>query len=165
MNNRIGQEGLENAFSDLVDMVSSDYSFTELERDTGYFSYLLSPKQANHLKKLCAQEGWEYPDNYAITIKSGFVKHLIKSRSGTDNLNYEEIKSILKAAFSPQSTISINRRYDEQAVVINSQKRITVQGNTYYSAAFFEVGQELINKTAYHMTFNKMEAIKGNSRR
>ncbi len=150
---------LEDAFDFFINLVSKEYAFEYELWNTGFFTYLLTKKQISDLKKLCKKEGWEEPNHFAITIKGEFVRHILNSRERKDQVTVEEASDILKAAFSPVSLVSINKKYEEQAVVLNSKNRIKIKGNTYYSAAFFEVGEKLENKTAYHTGYRKIEAI------
>ncbi|MCS0443116.1 hypothetical protein [Vibrio diabolicus] len=158
-NQQKGQQALEQAFEFFTNLVNQDHGFDKELWNEGFFTYLLTKKQMNTLKKLCISEGWTQPINYSITIKGEFIAHILKSRQGKDLITTQEAITILKTAFSPTSLVSINVKYNNQAVVLNSNTKIKIKGNSYYSSAFFEVGEKLENKTAYHAGWNKIQAM------
>lgn len=158
-NQQKGQQALEQAFEFFTNLVNQNHKFDKELWNEGFFTYLLTKKQMNTLKKLCISKGWIQPTNYSITIKGEFIAHILKSRQGKDLITTQEAIMILTTAFSPTSLVSINVKYNNQAVVLNSNTKIKIKGNSYYSSAFFEVGEQLENKTAYHAGWNKIQAM------
>ncbi|EGQ9322248.1 hypothetical protein NMS74_003548 [Vibrio cholerae] len=163
-NQQQGQQALEQAFEFFTTLVEQNHDFDTKLWNEGFFTYLLTKKQMNTLKRLCINENWTQPTNYAITIKGEFIAHILKSRQGKDLVTTQEAIKILTTAFSPTSQVSINAKYENQAVVLNSSTKIKIKGNNYYSSAFFEVGVQLENKTAYHTNWNKIQAMLQNGK-
>lgn len=164
-NQQLGQQALEQAFEFFTGLVEKNHKFEAELWNEGFFTYLLTKKQMNTLKKLCISEGWIQPTNYSITIKGEFIAHILKSRQGKDFITTQEAIKILTTAFSPASQVSINVKYSNQAVVLNSNTKIKIKGNNYYSSAFFQVGEQLENKTAYHTGWKKIQAMINNGKK
>ncbi|NMS64605.1 hypothetical protein, partial [Vibrio parahaemolyticus] len=104
-NQQKGQQALEQAFEFFTNLVDQDHEFDKELWNEGFFTYLLTKKQMNTLKKLCISEGWIQPTNYSITIKGEFIAHILKSRQGKDLITTQEAITILKTAFSPTSLV------------------------------------------------------------
>lgn len=152
-------KALEEAFHYFTKKVNDNEDYKTSPWNEGFFTYLFTKKQQNILKRICLKEGWELPENYGITIKGEFILHVLNSRKKKDQTTMYECAEILSASFSSKSEISINIGYEEQAVVLNSFKKINVQKNTYYASAFFSVGKKLESKTAYHTNYTKLKRI------
>lgn len=152
-------KALEEAFHHYTQKVNEGCDYKAPPWNEGFFTYLFTKKQKNILKRICLKEGWEVPENYGLTIKGDFIHHVLNSRTKKDDTTMHECAEILSASFSSRSEISINKGYDEQAVVLNSFKKITVKNNKYYGSAFFSVSTTLEGKTAYHTKYNKVQRI------
>lgn len=129
--------------------------------DVGYFSYLLSRKQKSHLSRICEQKGWQKPNNYSITIKGSSIKHILNSRIGSDNLTVNECLDLVLNALNEKSEVAINERENQQVFMLNGNKKISIKGNSLYASLIVEIKEEgLVLKTAYPLTYRKLEAIK-----
>lgn len=129
------------------------------------FSYILTPKQLDRVKKICKQEGWPLPHNRGVTLTLKTIEHVIGSRTAKDNCDETFITEILAKAFSQASEVNINKQHNQQVLVFNGKTRLTYNGNKYHALAVIQVTKEeelciLKPVTAYHATEAKIRGIK-----
>ncbi|MCO1999807.1 hypothetical protein FA420_30825, partial [Pseudomonas aeruginosa] len=102
-NDKQSDLALADAFKELIHVVVS-------MRDAGVplsqvqhapiFSYLMTPKQFDRIKKICMQKGWEVPNQRGILIDLEAVAHPLDARESKDNCTVDEALAILVAAYS-----------------------------------------------------------------
>lgn len=166
-NDKQSDLALADAFKELMHVVVS-------MRDAGVplsqvqhapiFSYLMTPKQFDRIKKICMQKGWEVPNQRGILIDLEAVAHPLDARESKDNCTIDEALAILVAAYSAYSQIGLNKPKHSQAIVFNTGRQVQVARNKYYAVAVVEVRVEgrkkyLAPVTAYHATEAKIRNI------
>lgn len=156
-----GEEGLVNAFRDYVFEVEKGGVPGDVW-EVGFFSYLLTRKQIDHVKKICRQQRWPIPKNLkGITIKGDFIKHVLNSRTSKDELTAAECADILSKSFHKNGEVGVNVKHQNQGVILNSKNRVNVRGNSRYSMTIFNVeGDNLSPVTAYDADRAKINSIK-----
>ncbi|MEA5672643.1 hypothetical protein VA602_14990 [Pseudomonas sp. MH2] len=163
-----GDLALEDAFRTLMQQVS-------VMREAGIplkqvkhapaFSFLLTPKQLDRVKKICQLKGWPVPNQRGILIDLEAVAHPMASRGSKDNCSAAEVLAILVAAYSAYSQIGLNKPKHSQAIVFNTGRQVVVGGGRFYAVAVVEVRVDgarryLAPVTAYHATEAKIRNIK-----
>ena len=158
-----GEKGLAYAFCNYVNTVDKIGHIPNELWEIGFFSYLLTNKQIANIKKICLKKGWPIPKNIqGITIKGHFIKHVLNSRVGKDNITPAECADILTKSFHKNGEIGVNVRYKNQGIILNSKNRVEVQGNSRYSMAVFNVEDDNLSPvTAYDADRAKINKIKG----
>lgn len=158
-----GEKGVADAFHYYVNTVDKKGHIPNELWDTGFFSYLLTDKQKAKIKRICKDKGWHVPKNIqGITIKGHFIKHVLNSRVGKDNITPQECADILTKSFHKNGEIGINTKYKNQGVILNSKNSVQVQGNSRYSMAVFNVEDDNLSPvTAYDADRAKIIKIKG----
>ncbi|MFJ4259088.1 hypothetical protein ACIP01_19305 [Pseudomonas monteilii] len=130
----------------------------------GAFTYLLTPKQFDRIRKICKEQGWGVPNQRGILIDLETVAHPLKSRMGKDLCTAAEVLEILLAAYSPQSQVGLNRPKYAQAIVFNTRCKVRIGNASFYAVAVVKVRVEgprkyLAPVTAYHATEAKIRNI------
>lgn len=145
----VGEKALQEAFHFYTNAVSNGGISSELW-ETGFFSYLLTPKQKSLVKKICDQEGWGLPTVISgMTITGSFVKHVINARTLKDKSTIYEVAEILAITFHKNGQIAVNYNHEEQGLIINSKNKVTINGNGRYAMAAFYVQKKLSPVTSY----------------
>lgn len=166
-----GEYELAARFQKLVESV--DDSRRKSDADASAFAYLLTPKQADEIDRVCDENRWERVNCYAIMIKPGYIRHVIAARKDKDGLSKAEIATIVAKAYSPRSLLRFNppsgeasndRRSDRQSVILNTQQKVLLRGTPYYATAILEIRIEgsrryLAPVTCYHATEAKKRRI------
>lgn len=168
MTQSIGHDALEGAFIDIVDCVKQGVTLgLPLELlEVPEFSYLMTPKQLDGVRKYCRQKGIAAPKRRDIHITGVLIKHVIESRSNKDSLSNGEIAQLLFYAFNKGAVIADNRKYGNQAIIFNAQKVLRIQGQVFNAAAIIKVENEngdqgsIVPITAYHATERKVRGFK-----
>lgn len=174
---KLNDLALESAFEDLMKIVlaleASGVPLKEIKHvqnlpnapHAPIFTYLMTPKQFDRIKKICMQNKWAVPNVRGILIDLEAVAHPLDSRSSKDQCTPDEALAILVSAYSAYSEIGMNKPKHAQAIVFNTKRKVQV-GNTKYAAlAVVEVCVEggrkyLAPVTAYHATEAKIRNIK-----
>jgi hypothetical protein len=117
----VGEAALESAFHEYTHLVhQSSLNNQSIESElweTGFFTYLFTPKQINVVKRSCREQGWQEPENInGMTIKGEFVKHVIDARTQKDGTSINEIAAILAITFNKRSQIALNDNHPKQAM-------------------------------------------------
>lgn len=156
------EEAVRNLVSLVAETLESEHELVDSSIwGIGYFSYLLSKKQRASLERICEVKGWQKPRNYSITVAGRDIKHILNSRIGSDNLTVEEVISLVQSALGDSSEIVFNKKQDRQAFMLNGRKKISINGNSFYGSLIVEVERDgLVLKTAYHLTYTKLDALK-----
>lgn len=124
-----GEYELAARFRKLVETVA--HSRRKSDADSLAFAYLLTPKQADEIDRVCDENRWERVNCHAIMIKPGYIRHVLAARKDKDGLSVAEIAAVVAKAYSPRSLLRINppKRRDEQ----RQEKRPSV-GNPQHPA-------------------------------
>lgn len=163
-----GDLALEAAFKGLVDVVvrmrEAGVPLSQVQC-APIFTYLMTPKQFDRIRKICSQKGWDVPNQRGILIDLEAVRHPLDSRESKDNCTADEALAILTAAYSAYSQIGLNKPKHAQAIVFNTGRQVQVGQNKYYAVAVVKVCSEgrkkyLAPVTAYHATEAKIRNIK-----
>ena len=165
----VGKHALVAAFKELVDTVDthvkSGATLATISAPT--FSYLLTPKQSDAIKKVCAAEGWPVPTTKGIEIDVRYIAHVLSSRDYKDSVDADFVARILSAAFCDYGTIEINKKHGQQAIILNAIQKLPLNNSTFHGMAIFEIqgnqGGNVIMKpvTAYHANEQKIRKIRG----
>jgi len=162
-----GDSALAEAFKGLMDVVVS-------MRDAGVpisqvqhapvFTYLMTPKQFDRIKKICMQKGWDVPNQRGILIDLDAVAHPLDARESKDNCTVSEALEILVTAYSAYSQVGMNKPKYAQGIVFNTARKVQVGRAKYYAVAVVQVCVEgrkkyLAPVTAYHATEAKIRSI------
>lgn len=158
---------LADAFRELMDVVVSmrnaGVPLSQVQH-APFFTYLMTPKQFDRIRKICMQKGWEVPNQRGILIDLVAVAHPLDARESKDNCTVEEALAILVAAYSAYSQVGLNKPKHAQAIVFNTGRQVQVAQNKYYAVAVVKVCVEgrkkyLAPVTAYHATEAKIRNI------
>lgn len=161
-----GVVGLNDAITHYMEWISDIAASGDMlpddEWDAPLFSYILTKKQFSDLQKICDENDWPPPDNPGITFYPKTLKHILTSRSGKDNLSWQDIAQIITAALNGRSTVAKERGYEQAVIVLNSIDvvRIGALQEKYRGMLLVEVTiNDLAPKTAYHASEAKSRAI------
>ncbi len=158
----IGEQALHEAFVEFTHLIDKNFNFSPGIRASGLFSYILTPKQQDRLKKLCKQEGWDVNQSKGITITISNIKHVLKGRKKKDGLTTLECAQVLSSSYSKHSEIALNKGRHEQAFILNAKKSVPIKKSSHYCAVILQVSKDdLAQVTAYHTTWAKIKGITG----
>lgn len=129
------------------------------------FSYLLTPKQFDRVRKICKEKGWDVPNQRGVLIDLEAVAHPLDARMTKDQCTVEEVVEILLAAYSPQSQVGLNKPKHLQAIVFNTRQKVRIGKASFYAVAVVRIRVEggrkyLAPVTAYHATEAKIRSIR-----
>lgn len=158
----VGEQALHNAFIDYTHLVDANFVFDQEIKASGLFSYILTPKQRDQIKRLCIKEGWPVNQSKGITITISAIKHVLAGRKGKDGLTTQECAQVLSSAYSKNSEIALNKDRHEQAFILNAKISVQLRSSAFYCAAILQVSEnDLAQVTAYHTTWAKIKGITG----
>lgn len=128
------------------------------------FTYLLSNKQFDEIRRMCIRNGWPVINCRGILIDHAAVAHPLQTRRNKDRCSELEIADILSKAYCPRSVVRENGRQGLQAIVLNAHQRITIGADCYYCLAIVELRSNgarnyLAPVTAYHATEAKKRSL------
>lgn len=134
--------------------------------DAPIFSYLLTPKQKSEIDRVCIENGWPIVNCIGILIDVEAIRHPLATRRAKDRITDDEIKRIIAAAYSPKSLVKANRNHNQQALILNNQRKVPVGkgGTVFYGMAVLEIRTDgarnyLAPVTCYHASEAKSRAI------
>lgn len=162
-----GDIALATAFRELMHVVlnvrSTGVSLKQVQH-APVFTYLMTPKQFDRIKKICRQQGWPVPNRRGILIDLPAIAHPLESRETKDHCSPEQALEILTNAYSPYSQIGLNKPKSAQGIIFNTGRKVRVGAANYYALAVVKVYQEGAEKylapvTAYHATEAKIRNI------
>jgi hypothetical protein len=164
----VGRHALEEALKDLVTfvdvLINANVNISTAHAPV--FSYLLSPKQRDDLKKICEMHGWPLPKIFAIEINVPAIAHIIRARLEKDHVTVEFVGEILAAAYSDHARILVNRDHGEQALFLNTPKKLKLNGTVWHAVAIIAIDgkdgkgeRRMESRTAYHATEAKARGI------
>jgi hypothetical protein len=164
---QMGDEAIAEAFRALMAMAvalrDAEVPLSSVHHSPN-FTYLMTPKQFDRIKKICCKHRWDVPNQRGILIDLEAVAHPLDSRVSKDNCTPEEAVNILIAAYSAYSEIGLNRPKHSQAIVFNTNRGVMVGQTRYAALAVVKVCNEggrkyLAPVTAYHATEAKIRDI------
>lgn len=158
----VGEQALHEAFIGYTHLVDTNFIFDQEIKEEGLFSYILTPKQRDQIKRICIREGWEVNQSKGITITIQAIKHVLAGRKSKDGLSTQECAQVLSSAYSKHSEIALNKDRDQQAFILNAKISVHIKSTAFYCAAILQVSEnDLAQVTAYHTTWAKIKAITG----
>lgn len=162
-----GDESLADAFRELMDVVLSmrnaGVSLSQVQH-APEFTYLMTPKQFDRIKRICREKNWPVPNRRGILIDLQAVSHPLDARESKDNCTPAEALEILVNAYCAYSQVGLNKPKNAQGIMFNTGRRVKVGTGNYYALAVVKVCQEggikyLAPVTAYHATEAKIRSI------
>lgn len=162
-----GQRALAEAFAALAEIALTRRvadGHASYENHIPAFSYLLTPKQYDRIRRICREKGWDVPNQKGVLIDLEAVAHPLQSRMAKDHCTVEEVMDILLAAYSPHSQVGLNRPKHGQAIVFNTRYKVRVGKAHFFAVAVLKVRVDggrkyLAPVTAYHATEAKIRNI------
>lgn len=163
-----GDESLADAFRELMNVViSMREAGIELSQvqHAPEFTYLLTPKQFDRIKRICREKGWAEPTRKGILIDLQAIAHPLDSRESKDHCTPEEALQILVNAYCAYSQVGMNKPKHAQGILFNTGRKVSVGNGSYYALAVVKVCEEgavkyLAPVTAYHATEAKIRNIR-----
>lgn len=161
------RSALQDAFIALVEIaLARGRSVDHGVNDEGVpaFSYLLTPKQFDRVRRICKEKGWDVPNQRGVLIDQEADAHPLDARMNKDRCTVEEVLQILLAAYSPQSQVGLNKPKHAQAIVFNTRQKVRIGKASFYAVAVVRIRVEggrkyLAPVTAYHATEAKIRNI------
>ncbi|MBF8776269.1 MULTISPECIES: hypothetical protein [Pseudomonas putida group] len=128
------------------------------------FTYLMTPKQFDRIRKICRQQNWPVPNCRGIRFDLEAVAHPLTARQLKDGCTIEEVAEILISAYCSHSQIGLNKPKNAQAIFFNAGRKVMVGATRYQAVAVVRVCQEngrrfLTPVTAFHATEAKVRSI------
>jgi len=128
------------------------------------FTYLMTPKQFDTVRRICDRQGWPIPNCRGILIDADAVQHPLEQRAIKDGCSRAEVEDILVKAYCPHSVVRINRERGRQAIMLNAHQRVKVGACSLYGFAIVELKTAglknyLAPVTAYHASEAKRRAL------
>lgn len=158
---------LAEAFDALFDFVAGMSASDSTASVAPEFTYLLTQRQLDEVNRICEASGWPIINCWGIHIDINAIRHPIDARSYKDSIGHDEIKAIIRKAYSPRSMIRRNKHasHDHQALIFNTHQKIKIGSTSYHGMAVLEVRTQgarnyLAPVTCYHATEAKVRAIK-----
>lgn len=166
-----GSLSFEEAMRNIINVVnvlrSTPIPISQLGYEHG-FTYLLTRKQVDAVKAVCAEQGWEVPFCSGIEINASTVNHILDSRLAQKGVTVEFVADIMIAAYSDTAEIYVNKYHEkngEQAVFLNSKKKLPLDGAKFSAVAIVALDNQrqgekrLASVTAYHADDRKVRGI------
>lgn len=168
MTHWVGKDAFEDAMREIVAVVNtlriSNISAAILG-DQYSFSYLLTIKQQNAIKKVCNDHAWAVPFCQGIEINAKTVDHILDSRL-KEGVTSAFVADIMVAAYNQFAEIYVNKKNGEQAVFLNGIKKLPLNGSIWHGVAIVALdnerdgGKHIASVTAYHANDRKVRGIK-----
>lgn len=164
---QLGDESLAEAFRELMNVViSMRNAGVDLRhvQQAPEFTYLLTPKQFDRIKRICRDMRWPEPNRRGILIDLQAIAHPLDSRESKDNCTPDEALQILANAYCAYSQVGLNKPKHAQGIIFNTGRKVSVGTGSYYALAVVKVCEEgaikyLAPVTAYHATEAKIRKI------
>lgn len=157
-------KALVDAFRELVDFVSACGATSPLAAPN--FSYLLTKKQLDAIRRICASQKWAPPKNRGIEIGTPFISHVLRARSIKDKVDAAFVALVLSRTFCAEGVIKFNQgdRHSNQAILLNATTSLPLNGSIFYGMAIFDVESKggvvvMSPITAYHANSSKVRKI------
>lgn len=170
MSHTVGKEAFEEAMKHIVDFVyqlrMAKASIKSVDAHYASFCYLLTQKQQDAIKNICLKEGWDIPHCKGVEINVSTIDHILSSRMGDRGVTPEFITALLLASYNQFSEVYLNKKNGEQAVILNSIKKLPLNNTVWYAVAIVSLDariggvKRLKSVTAYHADDKKIRGIK-----
>ena len=162
-----GDASLADAFRTLVEQVVAmdDSGITRHGRaQLAEFTYLMTDKQFDRIRRICMKLGWPVPNCRGIHIDREAVAHPLHTRMQKDNCTVEEVLQILISAYCGHSEIGLNKPKHAQGVLFNRGYSVKVGEGHYRALAVYKLCEVrgrrfLAPVTAFHTTDAKIRKI------
>ena len=155
-----GDESLAEAFHELMNVVinmrNAGVSLNQVQH-APEFTYLMTPKQFDRIKRICREKHWPVPNRRGILIDLQAVAHPLDARESKDNCTPVEALEILANAYCAYSQVGLNKPKNAQGILFNTGRKVRVGNGSYYALAVVKVCEAggityLAPVTAYHAT-------------
>lgn len=166
-NSQRGDEDVAQAFRALIDhAVHLQDAGLRLEQagHAAEFTYLLTTKQFDRIRKICRQQHWPEPNCRGIGLDIEAVRHPLLTRTLKDGCTADEVLKILTSAYCSQSQAGLNKPKNQQMVMFSGGRKVLVGNTRYQAVAVLKVCQDGTRKylapvTAFHATEAKVRKI------
>lgn len=163
---QLGDASLAEAFTELMSIViNMQQAGVDLSHvtESPVFTYLLTPKQFDRIKKICRENQWPEPNCRGILIDLEAVAHPLDTRGTKDACTPAEVLAILIQAYCAYSEVGTNKPKYRQGIMFNRRK-VKVGKGSYCAVAVVEVcveGSETYLKpvTAFHATDSRVRGM------
>lgn len=163
---QLGDESLVEAFSELMSVViNMQQAGVALAHVTEppVFTYLLTPKQFDRIKRTCRENQWPEPNCRGILIDLEAVAHPLDTRGIKDGCTPAEVLAILTHAYCAHSEVGTNKPKYRQGIMFNKRK-VKIGTGSYCAVAVVEVRSEgsktyLAPVTAFHANDSKIRGM------
>lgn len=128
------------------------------------FTYLLTAKQFDRVRKICRQQHWPEPNCRGIRFDLEAIRHSLLARQMKDGCTVDEVLEILTSAYCSQSQVGLNKPKHSQMMMFSGGRKVQVGKTRYQAVAVIKVRQEGARKylapvTAFHATEAKVRSI------
>lgn len=128
------------------------------------FTYLLTAKQFDRIRKICRQQQWPEPNCRGIRFDLEAIRHPLLARQMKDGCTPDEVLEIITSAYCSQSQVGLNKPKHAQVVMFSGGRKVLVGKTRYQAVAIIKVCQEggrkyLAPVTAFHATEAKVRSI------
>jgi hypothetical protein len=164
---QLGDESLADAFRELMNVViamrNAGVDLNQVQH-APEFTYLLTFKQYDRIKRICREKGWNEPNKRGILINLQAIAHPLDSRESKDGCTPEEALQILVNAYCAYSQVGLNKPKHAQGILFNTGRKVRVGNGSFYALAVVKVCEAggityLAPVTAYHATEAKIRNI------
>lgn len=164
---QLGDESLAEAFSRLLDQAvalqDAGVSLHQAQQ-AAEFTYLLTKKQFDRIRRICKQMSWPTPQCRGIRVGLQAIAHPLHARATKDRCTAQETLQILVSAYSAYSQVGLNKPKHAQGILFNTGRKVMIGTGSYYAVAVVKVCSEggktyLAPVTAYHATEAKIRNI------
>jgi hypothetical protein len=164
---QLGDESLADAFRELMNVViamrNAGVDLNQVQH-APEFTYLLTPKQYDRIKRICREKGWNEPNKRGILMNLQAIAHPLDSRESKDGCTPEEALQILVNAYCAYSQVGLNKPKHAQGILFNTGRKVRVGNGSFYALAVVKVCEAggityLAPVTAYHATEAKIRNI------
>ncbi len=166
-NNQYGDAAVAQAFRALLDHATRlEQAGLRLDQagHVAEFTYILTAKQFDRIRKICRQQQWPEPNCRGIRFDLESIKHPLLARQLKDGCTADEVLEILTSAYCSQSQVGLNKPKQAQVVMFSGGRKVLVGKTRYQAVAVIKVCQEGTRKylapvTAFHATEAKVRSI------
>lgn len=164
---QLGDESLAEAFSRLLHQaiaLQEAGGSPHHAQPVAEFSYLLTPKQLERIRRICRQMNWPVPQCRGIRIDLQAILHPLHARETKDRCTPQETLQIMINAYSAYSQVGLNKPKHGQGILFNTGRKVRIGKGRYYAVAVVRICSAegktyLAPVTAYHATEAKIRNI------
>ncbi|MCQ9425584.1 hypothetical protein NRB16_18875 [Pseudomonas sp. LJDD11] len=165
---QLGDDSLADAFRELmnavINMREAGVDLNQVQH-APEFTYLLTPKQFDRIKRICREKGWPEPNQRGILMDLQAIAHPLDARETKDHCTSEEALQILVNAYCAYSQVGLNKPKHAQGILFNTGRKVSIGRGSYYALAVVKVCEDGVRRylapvTAYHATEAKIRKIR-----